>query len=269
MKFYCTWLLVVNVMICCVCAVVPHQMSKSRGNVVEPHDLISRFGVDPVRYFLLKEGSLQQDGGQLPPTLSPTLHPSLLPFLLPSLHPSHPFSLPPFLLPSLHSSLPPSLLPSFLPFLPVPHLPLPPLQTMYIYTDFSEDRLVAMTNADLPHTVGNLLQRVSTPRLNPGGPRLKFSLNMFPIGGQSTNCRASAEDYKLITNLQNLPGKQTCLLLFTCLQMCFLICVDVVKVHYDAFEFGKGLSAIMKCLTQVSFIKLTVRKKNRSFLFSD
>ena len=138
---------------------------------------------------------------------------------------------------------------------------------MYIYTDFSEDRLVAVTNADLPHTVGNLLQRVSTPRLNPGGPRLKFSLDMFPIGGQSVNCRASAEDYELITNLQNLPGKQTCLLLFTCLQMCFLICVEVVKVHYDAFEFGKGLSAIMKCLTQVSFIKLTLRKKSTPFFF--
>ena len=38
-------------------------MSKSRGNVVDPVEQLTRFGVDPVRYFLLKEGSLQKDGG--------------------------------------------------------------------------------------------------------------------------------------------------------------------------------------------------------------
>lgn len=39
------------------------QMSKSRGNVVDPGDQLTKFGVDPVRYFLLKEGSLHRDGG--------------------------------------------------------------------------------------------------------------------------------------------------------------------------------------------------------------
>ena len=39
------------------------QMSKSRGNVVDPFDQISQFGLDPLRYFLLKEGSLHHDGG--------------------------------------------------------------------------------------------------------------------------------------------------------------------------------------------------------------
>ena len=38
-------------------------MSKSRGNVVDPVEQLSKFGVDPVRYFLLKEGSLLKDGG--------------------------------------------------------------------------------------------------------------------------------------------------------------------------------------------------------------
>ena len=39
------------------------QMSKSKGNVVDPHSILSKYGVDPLRYFLLKEGSIQHDGG--------------------------------------------------------------------------------------------------------------------------------------------------------------------------------------------------------------
>ena len=38
------------------------KMSKSVGNVVDPHDLIRVFGVDPLRYFLLREVSFGQDG---------------------------------------------------------------------------------------------------------------------------------------------------------------------------------------------------------------
>ena len=42
------------------------QMSKSKGNVVDPFDQISQFGLDPLRYFLLKEGSLYHNGGTEP-----------------------------------------------------------------------------------------------------------------------------------------------------------------------------------------------------------
>ena len=38
------------------------KMSKSLGNVVDPEALAARFGVDPVRYFLLREVSFGQDG---------------------------------------------------------------------------------------------------------------------------------------------------------------------------------------------------------------
>ena len=38
------------------------KMSKSLGNVVAPADLASRYGVDPLRYFLLREVGFGQDG---------------------------------------------------------------------------------------------------------------------------------------------------------------------------------------------------------------
>jgi len=37
------------------------KMSKSKGNVVDPKALLDTFGVDPVRYFMLKEGGLSDD----------------------------------------------------------------------------------------------------------------------------------------------------------------------------------------------------------------
>lgn len=38
------------------------KMSKSKGNVVDPNLLIDEFGVDPIRYFLMREISFGQDG---------------------------------------------------------------------------------------------------------------------------------------------------------------------------------------------------------------
>jgi methionyl-tRNA synthetase len=38
------------------------KMSKSLGNVVDPMDLIERFGVDNLRYFLMREVSFGNDG---------------------------------------------------------------------------------------------------------------------------------------------------------------------------------------------------------------
>jgi methionyl-tRNA synthetase len=39
------------------------KMSKSLGNVVDPNDLVAAFGVDQLRYFLLREVTFGQDGG--------------------------------------------------------------------------------------------------------------------------------------------------------------------------------------------------------------
>jgi methionyl-tRNA synthetase len=38
-------------------------MSKSRGNVIDPHATIAKYGLDQMRYFLLKEGRLHLDSG--------------------------------------------------------------------------------------------------------------------------------------------------------------------------------------------------------------
>jgi methionyl-tRNA synthetase len=38
------------------------KMSKSLGNVISPHDMIAKYGLDPVRYFLLREVPFGQDG---------------------------------------------------------------------------------------------------------------------------------------------------------------------------------------------------------------
>ena len=38
------------------------KMSKSKGNVIDPVVLIGEFGVDPIRYFLMREVSFGQDG---------------------------------------------------------------------------------------------------------------------------------------------------------------------------------------------------------------
>ena len=197
--------------------------------MVDPHRLISRFGVDPLRFFLLKDGSLHHDGGEVT-TLFPPPSPSLSFASLLSLFPSGSPSLPP-------SSL---FCPPFLP------------------ADYSEECLVSMTNADLPNTLGNLLQRVTTPRLNPGGPKLEFSPTLFPTGGQSQSSlefRATEDDHRLINNLQSLPGKQIFLVYSNIVIIIIylaVIVIETVAIHYDGFEFNKGIAAIMKCLYRVS-----------------
>jgi len=39
------------------------KMSKSRGNVADPFQVLKDCGVDPVRYYLVRDGGLADDGG--------------------------------------------------------------------------------------------------------------------------------------------------------------------------------------------------------------
>lgn len=40
------------------------KISKSIGNVIDPLDVVQRYGVDPTRYFLLSEASMQRGRGE-------------------------------------------------------------------------------------------------------------------------------------------------------------------------------------------------------------
>lgn len=40
------------------------KMSKSRGNVADPFQVMKDYGVDPVRYYLVRDGGLADDGGK-------------------------------------------------------------------------------------------------------------------------------------------------------------------------------------------------------------
>ncbi|KAJ2685889.1 methionyl-tRNA synthetase, partial [Coemansia spiralis] len=42
------------------------KMSKSRGNVADPFDAIALYGVDPIRYFILRNGGIADDGDYSP-----------------------------------------------------------------------------------------------------------------------------------------------------------------------------------------------------------
>ncbi|KAJ2796661.1 methionyl-tRNA synthetase [Coemansia helicoidea] len=42
------------------------KMSKSKGNVADPFDAIAQYGVDPIRYFILRNGGIADDGDYSP-----------------------------------------------------------------------------------------------------------------------------------------------------------------------------------------------------------
>jgi methionyl-tRNA synthetase len=53
------------------------KMSKSVGNVVDPFDLVNAYGVDPVRYFFLRETAFGQDGSYSPEAIETRINADL------------------------------------------------------------------------------------------------------------------------------------------------------------------------------------------------
>ncbi len=53
------------------------KMSKSVGNVIDPFDLVNAYGVDPVRYFFLRETAFGQDGSYSPDAIETRINADL------------------------------------------------------------------------------------------------------------------------------------------------------------------------------------------------
>ena len=125
------------------------KMSKSKGNVLDPNQLIEQYTVDGIRYFLLREAVPHSDG------------------------------------------------------------------------NFSHQKMANYLNAELSNTLGNLLSRLTSNKLNPhqGIPDLQFD---------TTSACLSELAKSLIDQLEKLP--------------------KIVSGHYEEFNFYLGIDAIMESL---------------------
>ena len=96
------------------------------------------------------------------------------------------------------------------------------------FTDYSDDRVIQLLNADLADTLGNLLLRVTSHKLHPKGCVIKLHQHLFPF--ENTKIWSN-EDCQLLEFLRNLP--------------------NVVGKYYEMYEFGRGINEIMESLYKV------------------
>ena len=125
------------------------KMSKSKGNVLDPNQLIDQYTVDGIRYFLLREAVPHSDG------------------------------------------------------------------------NFSNQKMANYLNAELSNTLGNLLSRLTSNKLNSyqGIPEVQFDSNSVYLSDLAKS---------LIDTLDKLP--------------------KIVSKHYEEFNFYLGIDAIMESL---------------------
>lgn len=125
------------------------KMSKSLGNVVDPNELLDKYGIDPTRYFLLRDGGISYDG------------------------------------------------------------------------DFSYEEMEIRLTAELANTLGNLIGRCTSLKVNPTGE--------WPQWNEENLLE---EEHRLVEVLRNLP--------------------DNVDSLYKLCEFGKGIFTVISALQDVN-----------------
>ena len=80
-----------------------------------------------------------------------------------------------------------------------------------LLTDYSEDRVVALINADLADTLGNLVQRVTAKKLHPSVEGEKERPTVTELESEWKKMSENEEDRSLIDHLRNLTGLFFCM----------------------------------------------------------
>ena len=73
-------------------------------------------------------------------------------------------------------------------------------------TDYSEDRVISLLNADLADTLGNLLQRVTGKKLNPAMDEEEERPQSSRLTSEWSEMTKDREDGALVDYLNHLTG---------------------------------------------------------------
>ncbi|NXS63175.1 SYMM protein, partial [Brachypteracias leptosomus] len=102
--------------------------------------------------------------------------------------------------------------------------------------DYYEEKVVKLVNSELADALGGLLNRSTSPSINPSNTYPRFSESCFPKlladGKTKAAGRACAEDYELVALVASLPLK--------------------VADYFESFQIYKALEGISLCVRQTN-----------------